>query len=84
MKFDILKNLQLSLTMTHLGIFFLSEHFLEEVIQNFQRKIIALNKNDQTYEAKKEYYKNAMEEDLMLLNLLKRIKGKEEKISKNK
>ena len=84
MKFDILKNLQISLTMTHLGFFFLSEHFPEEVIQNFQRKIIALNKNDQIYEAKKEYYKNAMEEDLMLLNLLKKIKGKEDKISKNK
>ena len=62
----------------------MSEHFPEEVIQNFQRKIIALNKNDQIYEAKKEYYKNAMEEDLMLLNLLKKIKGKEDKISKNK
>ena len=40
------------------------EHFREEVIQNFQGKIfINLNKNDPTYEARKEYYENAMEEE---------------------
>lgn len=38
-------------------------HLKEEVIQNFQSKIIALNKNDPTYEVRKEYYGNAMEEE---------------------
>ena len=42
--------------------FFLPEHLREEVIQNFQGKIIALNKNDPTYEARKGYYENAMKE----------------------
>ena len=47
----------------HLDIFS-PELLREEVIQNFQGKIIASNENDPTYEARKEYYENATEEEL--------------------
>ena len=51
------------------------EHFREEVIQNFQGKIfINLNKNDPTYEARKEYYENAMEEEQKRDNFKKLVK----------
>ena len=36
----------------------------EEIIQTLQAKIFALNKNDQTYEARKEYFENKMDEEL--------------------
>ena len=64
--------------MTLLGIFFSPEHLREEVIQNLQNKIIASNKNDLTYCARKDYYKNAIEEDLDAIESFKKVK-KEEK-----
>ena len=36
----------------------------EEIIQTFQGKIFALNKEDPTYEARKEYHQNKMDEEL--------------------
>lgn len=33
-------------------------------IQNFQGKIFALDKNDSKYDARKEYFKNKMDEEL--------------------
>ena len=36
----------------------------EEITQTFQSKIFALNKEDPTHEARKEYYKNKMDEEL--------------------
>ena len=36
----------------------------EEIIQTLQAKIFALNKDDQTYEARKEYFENKMDEEL--------------------
>ena len=64
---NILKNLQLSLTTTHLQ---------EEVIQNFQGKVIVLNKNDPTHEARKEYDENAMEEQLDAVESFEKDKRK--------
>ena len=36
----------------------------EQIIQTFQGKIFALDKNDPTYEARKEYFENKMDEEL--------------------
>ena len=36
----------------------------EEIIQTFQGKIFALDRNDLTYEARKQYFENKMDEDL--------------------
>ena len=47
----------------------------EKIIQTFQGKIVALNKDDLTYEARKEYFENKTEEQL--LNLLKKEKIRE-------
>ena len=46
----------------------------KEIIQTFQRKIFALNKNDLTYEARKEYLENKMEEKLDSVDSF--VKGK--------
>lgn len=47
----------------------------EKIIQTFQGKIFAPNKDDPTYEARKEYFENKTEEQL--LNLLKKEKIRE-------
>ena len=39
----------------------------EEIIQTFQVRIFALDKNDLTYEARKEYFENKMDEELDLV-----------------
>ena len=44
--------------------FFPPEHMKEKIIQTFQEKIFALDKNGQTYEARKEYFENKMDEEL--------------------
>lgn len=59
--------------------FFSPEHLWEEVIQNCLGKTIALNKNDTTYEATKEYYENTMEEELDAIESFKKGKRKERK-----
>ena len=38
--------------------------FREEIIQTLQSKVFALNKDEPTYEARKKYYQNQMEEEL--------------------
>ena len=48
----------------HTEIFFSPEHMKEEIIQTFQGKIFALDKNEPTYEARKEYFENKMDEEL--------------------
>ena len=40
----------------------------EEIIQTFQSKIFALNKEDPTYEARKEYSENKMDEEVEAMN----------------
>ena len=42
--------------------FFSPENMKEEIIQTIQGKIVALDKNDLTYEARKEYFENKMDE----------------------
>ena len=44
--------------------FFSPVHMGEEITQTFQGKIFALNKDDPTYEARKEYLQNKIDEEL--------------------
>ena len=62
-KFPTLKNSRPFLMTIYLDIFF-TEHMKEEIIQTFQGKIFALNKDDPKYEARKEYFENKMDEEL--------------------
>ena len=48
--------------------FFSLVHMRQEIIQTFQGKIFALNQEDPTYEARKEYYQNKMDEKLDAAN----------------
>ena len=51
----------------------------EEIIQTFQDKIFTLNKSDPTYEARKEYYENKMEEELDSVESFAKSKNKRKK-----
>ena len=44
--------------------FFSPEHIKEEIIQTFQGNMFALNQDDPTHEARKEYFENKMDEEL--------------------
>ena len=44
--------------------YFLSKDMKEKIVQTFQEKISALNKNDCTFEAKKEYFKEKLDKRL--------------------
>ena len=44
--------------------FFSPEHMKEEIIQTFQGNMFALNQDDPTHEARKEYFENKMDEEL--------------------
>ena len=44
--------------------FFSPEHMKKEIIQTFLGKIFALDKNEPTYDARKEYFENKMDEEL--------------------
>ena len=55
----------------------------EEIIQTFQDKIFTLNKNDPTYEARKEYYENKMEEELDSVESFAKSKNKRKRNFKN-
>ena len=46
----------------------------EEIIQTFQSKIFALNKDEPTYEARKKYYERQMEEELDGVDLFEKNK----------
>ena len=48
----------------------------EEIIQTFQSKIFALNKEDPTYEARKEYFENKMDEELDTANSFEKSKNR--------
>ena len=46
----------------------------EEIIQTFQSKIFALNKDEPTYEVRKKYYERQMEEELDGVDLFEKNK----------
>ena len=48
----------------------------EKIIQTFQGKIVALNKDDLTYEARKEYFENKTEEQLDAVESFEKRKNK--------
>ena len=48
----------------------------EEIIQTFQSKIFALNKEDPTYKARKEYFENKMDEELDTVNSFEKSKNR--------
>ena len=54
-------------------IFFSPVHMREEIIQTFQSKIFALNKEDPTYKTRKEYFENKMDEELDTVNPFKKM-----------
>ena len=74
-KFPTLKNSRPFLMTIYLDIFF-TEHMKEEIIQTFQGKIFALNKNDSKYEARKEYFENKMDEELDAVESFEKSKNK--------
>ena len=48
----------------------------EKIIQTFQGKVVALNKDDLTYEARKEYFENKTEEQLDAVESFEKRKNK--------
>ena len=48
----------------------------EEIIQTYQGKIFALNKNNPTYEARKEYFQNKMDEEVDAVESFKKSKNR--------
>lgn len=56
--------------------FFSPQHMKGEVIQLFQNKIMHLDKNDSTYEARKQYHNNKMEEELHAVESFENAKNK--------
>ena len=56
----------------------------EEIIQTFQGKVIALDKNDPVYEARKEYFENKMEEELDSVDSFIKSKNKNRRKGKIK
>ena len=63
--------------------FFSPELMKEEIIQTFQVKIFALDKNDLTYEARKEYFENKMDEELDSVESFVKNKNKRKRKFKN-
>ena len=59
--------------------FFLPELMKEEIIQTFQGKIFALDKNDPTYEARKEHFENKMDEELDSVESFLKSKNRKKK-----
>ena len=55
----------------------------EEIIQTFQGKIFALDKNDSTYEARKKYFENKMDEELDVVESFVKNKNKRKRKFKN-
>ena len=51
----------------------------EEIIQTFQGKIFALDKNDPTYEARKEHFENKMDEELDSVESFLKSKNRKKK-----
>ena len=48
-------------------------HLKEEIIQTFQGKRFALNKEDPCYEARKKYFQNKMNEELDAVETFRKI-----------
>ena len=48
----------------------------EEIIQTYQGKIFALDKNNPTYEARKEYFQNKMDEEVDAVESFKKSKNR--------
>ena len=63
----------------------------EEIIQTYQGKIFVLDKNNSTYETRKEYFPNKMDEELDAVESFKKSKNRrkrkfkdiDEKIERN-
>ena len=55
----------------------------EEITQTFQSKIFALNKEDPTYEARKEYYENKMDEELDAVDSFEKNKNRRKRKFQN-
>ena len=55
----------------------------EEIIQTFQGKIFALDKNDSTYEARKKCFENKMDEELDVVESFVKNKNKRKRKFKN-
>ena len=55
----------------------------EEIIQTFQGKILALDKNEPTYEARKEYFENKMDEEFDAVKSFVKNKNKRKRKLKN-
>ena len=52
----------------------------EEINQKYNALILGFNKNNSTYQARKEYFKNKMEEDVDVIDSLEQsLKGNEKK-----
>ena len=56
--------------------FFSPEHMKEEIIQTYPGKIFALDKNDPTYETRKEYFENKMDKELHAVESFEKNKNK--------
>ena len=75
MKFCILKNLLVYLTMT-IYTFFPPQHLREEITDTFNQNILSLDKNEPTYEARKQYFMEKMEEELHAIDSFEKSKNK--------
>lgn len=56
--------------------FFSPVNMREELIQTFQQKIMLLDKNDPTYEVRKQHYEDQMEEKLNAIDSFEKAKNK--------
>ena len=56
--------------------FFSPRYIREEVMQTFQQKTLLLDKKDPTYEARKQYYDEKMEEELNAIDSFEKSKNK--------
>ena len=63
--------------------FFSAEHMKEEIIQTFQGKIFALDKNDPPYEARKEYFENKIDQELHAVESFVKSKNKRKRKFQN-
>ena len=48
----------------------------EEIIQTYQGRIFSLDKNDPTYEVRKEYFENKMGEELDAVECVEKHKNR--------
>ena len=53
------------------------QHLREEITDTFNQKILLLDKNEPTYEARKQYFMEILEEELEAVDQNQKIKEKE-------